>query len=294
MELGELVGDAESLQFLDFGVVFRPLQVVLLFLPEAFEGGRDFVGEDLLNFLHFGGFFLDRFQGGLLFVFEHASPRGLFDHPQDLVGFHVEDLGDAALHNEEVGVVHIQLHGMEEILDLGGLDGVAVDEVLVLAANHDLAGDGDLVKVLVAHRAGFLVGIVKVDADRGLGHPGLALLVDELLEVADPDLGKVGDAEDEADGVEDVGLAAAVQARDGIKAGVKARDHRAGGVGLEAVDDHLLDVHGCGGGLALGGDDANAARKRGGDAAAGRRWWCCLPAVERHATPLRPVRVRGG
>ena len=54
------------------------------------------------------------------------------------------------------------------------------------------------------------------------------------------DLAEVGDAEDEADGVEDVALAAAVEAGDGIEEGVKARHHRALLVRLEAVDNHLL------------------------------------------------------
>lgn len=129
---------------------------------------------------------------------------------------------------------------------------MAVDEVLVLAANHHLTGDRDLVEVLVAHGASLLVCIVKVDADRGLGHPGLALLVDKLLQIANANLREVGDAEDEADGVEDVGLAAAIQTSDGVKAGVKTRDHGAGSIGLEAVDYDLFNVHGCCGGLELG------------------------------------------
>ena len=65
------------------------------------------------------------------------------------------------------------------------------------------------------------------------------------------DLLEVGDAEDEAYCVEDIGLATAVEAGDGVEVLVEARDHRALGVGLEALDDDAVDVHGCGCSLRL-------------------------------------------
>ena len=58
-------------------------------------------------------------------------------------------------------------------------------------------------------------------------------------------LRQVGDAQHEADGVQDVGLAGAVEPGDGIEKGVEARHHRALGVALEAVHHNLLNVHGC-------------------------------------------------
>lgn len=63
-------------------------------------------------------------------------------------------------------------------------------------------------------------------------------------------VGQVGDAQKEADGVQDVGLAGAVKAGDGIEGRVEAVDFRALAVRLEAVNDHALDEHdgGCGGG----------------------------------------------
>ena len=57
-------------------------------------------------------------------------------------------------------------------------------------------------------------------------------------------LRKVGDAQHEADGVENVGLAAAVEASDGVELGVEARDLRARSVRLEAVQHNPFDVHG--------------------------------------------------
>jgi len=63
------------------------------------------------------------------------------------------------------------------------------------------------------------------------------------LQRARPDLLELGDAEHETDGVEDVGLATAVQARNRIELLVKALHDSALGVRLEAIDDDLLDVH---------------------------------------------------
>ena len=51
---------------------------------------------------------------------------------------HVEHFGDPALHDEEVGVVHVQLDGAEKVLDAAVLAVGAVDQVLVLATDHHL------------------------------------------------------------------------------------------------------------------------------------------------------------
>ena len=57
------------------------------------------------------------------------------------------------LHDEEVRVVDVQLYGVEEVDDLALLHRPAVDEVLVLSSDHHLPSDGNLVEVVVAHRA---------------------------------------------------------------------------------------------------------------------------------------------
>ena len=51
-----------------------------------------------------------------------------------------------------MGIVDIELNRAEEVLDSVILDIAAIDEVLVLAADDDLPGDGDLVVVLISER----------------------------------------------------------------------------------------------------------------------------------------------
>jgi hypothetical protein len=57
------------------------------------------------------------------------------------------------------------------------------------------------------------------------------------------DLREICDAQDEADGVQDVGLAAPVEAGDGVESCVEVRHHGTRGVRLKAVNDYLLNVH---------------------------------------------------
>jgi len=65
----------------------------------------------------------------------------------------------ADLHDEEVGVVDIELDGLEEVGHPVVLDGDAVDHVLVLAADHHLTSDADLVALLVTYKSTKLVKI---------------------------------------------------------------------------------------------------------------------------------------
>ncbi len=118
-----------------------------------------------------------------------------------------------------------------------------------------LSLNGDLVMLLVAQRTVPLVRVVEHDRDRGPGDARLPVLVHELLEVVRPHVAQVGDAEQEADRVQDVGLARPVEAGDGVEAGVEAADLGPRAVRLEAVDDHLLDEHGGGGGFGGGLDE---------------------------------------
>ena len=48
-------------------------------------------------------------------------------------------LGDTALHDEKVGVVDVELDGMEQILYARRLRYMAIDEILVPPANNKLA-----------------------------------------------------------------------------------------------------------------------------------------------------------
>ena len=103
-------------------------------------------------------------------------------------------------------IVNIELDRAEEVLHPVVLDIAPVDQVLVLSSDDHLPGDGNLVEVLVAQGRLLFVPVVECYGDGGFGDAGLAILVDKLLEVGGPDMTQVGDAEEEADGVQDVTL----------------------------------------------------------------------------------------
>lgn len=94
--------------------------------------------------------------------------------------------------------------------------------------------------VLVAERAARAVSIVEDDRDCGLGNPGLALLVDEFLEIGCPNLLKIGDSEDEADRVEDVRLSRAVKPGYGVEEWVEPRNNGPRRVRLETFQAYLF------------------------------------------------------
>jgi len=56
-------------------------------------------------------------------------------------------------------------------------------------------------------------------------------------------LTQVCNAQHKTDGVQDVGLSTAIQARDGVEVGIKIGHHDPLGVRLEALDGDFLDVH---------------------------------------------------
>ena len=58
------------------------------------------------------------------------------------------------------------------------------------------------------------------------------------------DARQVGDAQNEADRVEDVGFATSVEAGDGVELRVETGNNCPLRVRLEAVDDDLFDIHG--------------------------------------------------
>ena len=113
-------------------------------------------------------------------------------------------LGNSSLHDEKMRIVDIELDRAEEILNPVVLDVATVDEVLVLAADDDLPGDGHLIVVLVSERRLLLVSVVEGDGDCGLGDASLAVLVDQFLQVGCSYVAQVGDTEEEADGIQNV------------------------------------------------------------------------------------------
>mmetsp|Transcript_761 Transcript_761/g.2467 ORF Transcript_761/g.2467 Transcript_761/m.2467 type:complete len:218 (+) Transcript_761:4271-4924(+) len=167
----------KTLQPLELRVVGAPLHVGAPVRPQLVEHGRDLRGQDLFNLLYLSLLLFDRLEGGLLLHLVHAGASRLLDHRKDLGRFHADDLGDAPLHDQEVRVVHVELHGMKQVLHTPGLGDVAVDEVLVPSPDDDLPRDCELLTVFVAHRGAIPVRVVEDNRHRGLGGPGLPSLV---------------------------------------------------------------------------------------------------------------------
>ncbi len=109
--------------------------------------------------------------------------------------------------------------------------------------NTYLTGDGYFRTVFIANGAAAAIVVGEDNGDGGLGDTRLALLVHQLLEIGDAHLLQVGDAHDEANAVQDVGLAGAIVARDGVEARVEATHRRPRRVRLEAFQTYLLYVH---------------------------------------------------
>lgn len=87
------------------------------------------------------------------------------------------------MHNQEIGVVDVELYGLEEVLDCLLLSTVAVDEVFACATEHDLTGHRYLAILLEANWRLLLVAIVEDDSYAGFGNACLAAFVDEVLAV---------------------------------------------------------------------------------------------------------------
>lgn len=96
---------------------------------------------------------------------------------------------------------------------------------------------------LVTKGTSAAVRVIEDDGDGGLGNTGLSLLVDKFLEIGSPDLLQVSDAQNEADGIENVGLSGAVEPRYGVEEGVEARNHSPRRVRLEPFQAYLFYVH---------------------------------------------------
>ncbi len=109
--------------------------------------------------------------------------------------------------------------------------------------NTYLTGDGYFRAVFIANGAAAAIIVGEDNGDGGLGDTRLALLVHQFLEIGDAHLLQVGDAHDEANAVQDVGLTGAIVARDGVEARVEAAHRRPRRVRLEAFQTYLLYVH---------------------------------------------------
>lgn len=139
---------------------------------------------------------------------------------------HVDDLGDAALHDEKMRVVDVKVHAHEHTLDLVGGLCTTVQRVLRLAFGDDSA-DYDSVAVDKLRRAALLVRIVEGDGDRGARDARIAAFVNQLLQVIDSYMRQSLDAEHETNCVANVGLARAVQTGDTIELAVEGVENGA-------------------------------------------------------------------
>ena len=127
--------------------------------------------------------------------------------------FHVEDFCDATLHDEEVGIVDVELHRPKHVLNSRVVGIVSIDKVLVTTSYHNLkhkivlqsffkrytslislrsflmepfmllnlACDGNFIVLLITERTMFLVTVVEYNANSCLCHTSLSVLVDKLL-----------------------------------------------------------------------------------------------------------------
>ena len=122
----------------------------------------------------------------LFFTLIHASARSFLNHCQGFQGFHIHHLDYAALHNQKVRVVNIELNRLKQILDLFLLCIASVNHVLVSSTNLDLARHWQFFKMLVAN--GRVFGIVKNDCHSSFVHTCLSILVYKLCHLLDSHL----------------------------------------------------------------------------------------------------------
>lgn len=85
------------------------------------------------------------------------------------------------MHDQEVGVVYVELNGLEEILDRLLLRTVAIDEVFACAAEYDLARDRYLTIFFEPNGRLFLIPIVEDNCNASFSDTGLASFVDQVL-----------------------------------------------------------------------------------------------------------------
>ncbi len=216
----ELEGSQLLLQLLDMVLVALEQLEYLPVLLELLQLGRDLLVEYLVDLLYLVVLLLDECQRVFLLLLVQTDPRRLFDQPQYFHGLHVDNLRDPPLHDQEVRVVHVQLHRAEQTLHaLHGLR-FAINVALRLLV-LDRPSHVDVLMLLVAWRGLTLDFVVELDRHCGLGHSRITLLVNEFLQIFSSHMLKAGDAEDEANGVQDVGFATPVQAGYRIELAVK-------------------------------------------------------------------------
>mmetsp|Transcript_53208 Transcript_53208/g.116105 ORF Transcript_53208/g.116105 Transcript_53208/m.116105 type:complete len:268 (-) Transcript_53208:240-1043(-) len=180
LELHILIGHTKAVQPLNLIVVGDPEHIIRPLFLQLFQRRSDLFTQQLVDLIDLVLLLFQGLQSNCLLVLIHASAGGLFDHTQRLLRLHVDHLRNPTLHDEKMGVVHIQRHRMKQILNLILLHVVRVQEIPVSASDDDLTRNDDLVVHLVPHRTVLLVLVVEDNGHTGFRHAGLPLLVYKL------------------------------------------------------------------------------------------------------------------
>jgi hypothetical protein len=225
--------------------------------------------------------------GLLLAAAELEDARGLLDDQPSFFGSGVQHRVDLALADDHV-LLAAHTRVAQELLDVEQPARHAVDGVLAVSGAEQRAGDRDLGE-LDRQRPGAVV-----DGERHLGATQGGTLLgageDDVVHLLGAHRARGLGAEHPADGVDHVGLAAAVGADHDGDAGFH---HQGGGVGegLEALDGERSQEHGNSGGTGPNG------RLRPGRPRTGRRFgppaapW--TPRRGSAGTPGRRARTPG-
>ena len=126
------------------------------------------------------------------------------------------------LHDKKVWIVHIELHRVEEIGHLPRGRVPSINQIFALPPNEHLTRHIDLPILLIPHRTERFILVVEHDGNTGLVDTRLSLFVDQLGQIPGTNLGEIGNSEDEADGVENVGFAGTIETGDGIEVGIES------------------------------------------------------------------------
>jgi hypothetical protein len=177
----------------------------------------------LIDGFEFLLFFIDdffRLHLGLVVV---GRSRRLFDHAQQLQRFQVNDFGDLALLDQEVGIFDVELHAPEQIPYLRQVGRDAVYEKFCYFVFGYLARNYELLAVFVAGGTHLFLHASEFYGDGGLLDACKAFLVDELSQSClQTQHLFAGGSEEKLDGVEDVALAGTVETSDGVELGIEA------------------------------------------------------------------------
>lgn len=98
--------------------------------------------------------------------------------------FHIQNFCDAALHNQEIRIVHIHLNGTKQIGHSFVQHSTAIDEIFIFtaAADTDLPRNRDFFAIFKAHRAIIRIGVVKNNSYRCFCNTALTIFENQLLQ----------------------------------------------------------------------------------------------------------------